>query len=82
MFVVVAQKLISFQLLGNFEYALKLESFPGENCDKNRLSSVQKRRISGIENSGMQIRSKPKPNAQAISFFLPANHNELIHASI
>ena len=36
------------------------------NCDVNRLSLLQNKRMSGIEKSGIARRSRPSPKAQPI----------------
>jgi hypothetical protein len=40
---------------------------PDLNWERNRGSVDQKSRMSGMEKSGMHMRSSPRPNAHAIS---------------
>ena len=67
-----SQNVMSLKTGGYFEYGLKVVISPARNCFEKRSSSVQKRRMSGMEKRTIASRSSPSPNAQPWRLSWPA----------
>jgi hypothetical protein len=60
------QKDTSLKHGGNFEYGLNVVISFVANCERNRESLDQNRRMSGMEKRTMAMRSRPRPKAHPI----------------